>query len=93
MSAPSQVLGDEMDHGERGDAELSCYGAEIRESGVDWLVRQIRDMARIPASEDGDRVTGLFLASHEVDGTTEWQVRDGQLFVSPSDGRYRYLNA
>jgi hypothetical protein len=69
------------------------YGADIRESGLDWLVRQVRDMARIPANEDGDRVTSLFLASHEIDGTTEWQVRDGQLFVSPSDGRCAYLNA
>ncbi|MFJ9011802.1 hypothetical protein [Streptomyces canus] len=49
-------------------------------------------MARIPANEDGDRVRGLFLASHEIDGTTEWQVREGQLFISPGDGRHRNLD-
>ncbi|MDH6569686.1 hypothetical protein M2160_004707 [Streptomyces sp. SAI-117] len=48
-------------------------------------------MARIPANEDGDHVSGLFLASHERDGTTEWQVREGELFISPGDGRHRYL--
>ncbi|WP_329264969.1 hypothetical protein [Streptomyces pseudovenezuelae] len=68
------------------------YGADIRESAVDWLMHQIRDMARIPANEDGDRVTGLFLASHEIDGMTEWQVREGRLLISPGDGRHRYLD-
>ena len=68
------------------------YGADIRESGLDWLLRQVREMARIPANEDGDRVVGLFHASHEMDGTTEWQVREGQLFMSPADSRHRYLD-
>lgn len=50
---------------------------------MDWLVDQIREIARIPASDDdGDRITGLFLASHKADGTVEWQVREGQLFIS-----------
>ncbi|MET7732971.1 hypothetical protein ABZT02_16600 [Streptomyces sp. NPDC005402] len=68
------------------------YGADIRESGLDWLVHQVREMASIPANEDGDRVRGLFLASHEIHGTTEWQVREGRLFISPGDGRHRYLD-
>jgi hypothetical protein len=68
------------------------YGADIRESALDWFIGQIREIARLPASdEDGDLVQGLFLASHEVDGTTEWQVRDGQLFTSPADIRHQYL--
>ncbi|MFD4527407.1 hypothetical protein ACFWP7_26435 [Streptomyces sp. NPDC058470] len=68
------------------------YGADIRESALEWLLHQIRDMARIPASDDdGDRVRGLFLAGHEIDGTAEWQVREGGLFISPGDSRHRYL--
>ncbi|MGW4688113.1 hypothetical protein ACWEPM_24920 [Streptomyces sp. NPDC004244] len=69
------------------------YGADLRESALDWLMIQIREIARIPASDDdGDRIRGLFLASHEVDGSTEWQVRDGQLVVSPADTGHRYLD-
>ncbi|WP_255948502.1 hypothetical protein [Streptomyces odontomachi] len=58
------------------------------------FVDQIREIARIPASDDdGDLVRGLFLASHEIDGTTEWQVRGGRLVVLPGDIRHRYLEA
>ncbi|MFE3431137.1 hypothetical protein [Streptomyces sp. NPDC059171] len=68
------------------------YGADIRESALDWLMNQIREIARVPASDDdGDLIRGLFLASHEVDGTTEWQVRDGELVISPADTRHQYL--
>jgi hypothetical protein len=69
------------------------YGGDVRESAVDWFLEQLRAIARIPASDgDGDLVTGLFLASHEVDGMSEWQVREGRVFVSPVDDRYRYLD-
>ncbi|MFJ5837179.1 hypothetical protein ACIQGO_10480 [Streptomyces shenzhenensis] len=68
------------------------YGADIRESALDWFADQIRTIARIPASDDdGDLVRGLFLAGHEVEGTAEWQVRDGQLVITPADIRHRYL--
>ncbi|MFF3014910.1 hypothetical protein [Streptomyces sp. NPDC057939] len=68
------------------------YGADIRESALDRFEEQIRQIARIPASdEDGDFVQGLFLVSHEVEGTSEWQVRDGELFTSPAGARHRYL--
>lgn len=68
------------------------YGADIRESALDWFMNQLREIARIPASDDdGDLIRGLFLASHEVDGTTEWQVREGQLVISPADTRHQYL--
>jgi hypothetical protein len=70
------------------------YGGDIRQQAVNWLLDQLRDIARIPASdEDGDRVQGLFLASHEVDGMSEWQVRDGRVLITPADSRYRYLDA
>ncbi|MFF7144653.1 hypothetical protein ACFZB5_26110 [Streptomyces nodosus] len=70
------------------------YGADIRESALDWFMDQLREIARIPASDDdGDLVRGLFLASHEVDGTTEWQVREGRLVASSADIRHRYLDA
>ncbi|WP_251096401.1 hypothetical protein [Streptomyces sp. Caat 7-52] len=69
------------------------YGADIRESALDWFTNQITEIARIPASDgDGDRIRGLFLASHEVDGTTEWQVRDGRLVISSADARHQYLD-
>ncbi|MGP3974441.1 hypothetical protein ACTWQF_10620 [Streptomyces sp. 8N114] len=69
------------------------YGADIRESALDWFTDQIRKIARIPPSDDdGDLVQGLFLASHEVEGTTDWQVRDGQLFITPADIRHQYLD-
>ncbi|MER6134450.1 hypothetical protein [Streptomyces sp. NPDC001815] len=69
------------------------YGADIRESALDWFTEQIREIARIPPSDDdGDLVQGLFLARHEVEGTTEWQVRNGQLFNTPADIRHHYLD-
>ncbi|MER7722621.1 hypothetical protein [Streptomyces sp. NPDC096323] len=69
------------------------YGADIREQALDWFAGQIREIARIPPSdEDGDLVRGLFLVGHEVDGAAEWQVRDGQLFIAPADTRHRYLD-
>ncbi|MFJ3704693.1 MULTISPECIES: hypothetical protein [unclassified Streptomyces] len=69
------------------------YGADIRASALDWFVDQIKEIARIPASDDdGDLVQGLLLVSHEVEGPSEWQVRDGQLFTSPADSRHRFLD-
>jgi hypothetical protein len=70
------------------------YGGDIREQAVDWLLDQLRDIARIPATdEDGDRVQGLLLASHEVEGMSEWQIREGQVLISPAGTRYQYLDA
>jgi hypothetical protein len=70
------------------------YGGDIREQAVDWLLDQLRDIAQLPASdEDGDRVQGLFLASHEVEGMSEWQIRGGEVVISPADTRYQYLDA
>lgn len=69
------------------------YGADIRESALDWFVSQLREIAQVPASDDdGDRIRDLFLTSHELDGTTEWQIREGQLFSSSADARHRYLD-
>ena len=69
------------------------YGADIRASALDWFNDQLRAIARIPASDDdGDLVQGLFLVGHEVEGPTEWQVRDGQVFITPADGRHRYFD-
>ncbi|WP_232832148.1 hypothetical protein [Nocardiopsis sp. FIRDI 009] len=69
------------------------YGADVRASALDRLAEQMGEIARIPASDgDGDRVTVLFLVSHEVDGMTEWQIREGRLVVSPGSDRYQYLD-
>jgi hypothetical protein len=57
-------------------------GAEMRAQSVDWFPDRLRNVARIPASdEDDDRLTGLFFVSHEVDGMSEWQVRDGTVLI------------
>lgn len=69
------------------------YGGDVRELAVSWLLDQLTEIARVPASdEDGDRVRGLFLASHEIDGTSEWQIREGRVLISPADDRHRYLD-
>jgi hypothetical protein len=70
------------------------YGGDIRAVALDWFLEQLQAIARIPASDaDNDLVRGVFLASHEVDGMSEWQIRDGQVYISPADGRYHYLDA
>ena len=69
------------------------FGADIRESALDRFLGQVREIAAVPANADGDRVTGLFFASHEINGMNEWQVRDGQVFITPGDDRYSYLDA
>lgn len=70
------------------------YGADIRESWVEWILEQLREIAAVPASDaDEDRVVGLFLVDHDVDGLSEWQVRDGEVFIGPGDPRFRYLDA
>ena len=54
------------------------YGGDLREQEVDWMLGQLREIAQIPASDaDNDLVSGLFLASHEETGASEWQLRDG----------------
>lgn len=68
------------------------YGADIRAPAVDRLLGQVREIADISANADGDRVTGLFFASHEEAGMTEWQVRGGQVFIRPGDSCYSYLD-
>jgi hypothetical protein len=66
------------------------YGADIRVSALDWFLSQLRRLAALPASdEDNDRIRGLFLASRELDGMAQWQVRDGQLLISPAAARIR----
>lgn len=70
------------------------YGADIQAQDLGWLLDQLRDIAQIPASdEDGVQVQGLFFASHEIDGMSEWQIRDFQVLATPGDSRYGYLDA
>ncbi|MFB7336887.1 hypothetical protein FNH09_23715 [Streptomyces adustus] len=69
------------------------YGAEMRAQAVDDFLEQLRRIARIPASDDdNDLITGLFLVSHEVDGMSEWQVRDGDVVIRAASETYRYLD-
>lgn len=69
------------------------FGAEMRAQSVDWFLEQLRCVARVPASDDdNDLITGLFLVSHETDGMSEWQVRDGTVVIGVASGRYRFLD-
>lgn len=76
----------------RGWINYVFYGADLRASAVDRLLDQLRRIAALPASdEDEDRIRGLLFSTHEVDGMTQWQVRDGLLRIKASDAAYAYL--
>ncbi|WP_328980497.1 hypothetical protein [Streptomyces canus] len=69
------------------------FGAEMRAQSVDWFLERLRHVARIPASDDdGDLITGLFFVSHEVDGMSEWQVRDGTVMIQAASHEYQFLD-
>jgi hypothetical protein len=59
---------------------------------VDWLLDQLREIARGPVSdEDEDEVCGFFVASHEIEGASEWRIHDGIVLVMAAKDRYSYL--
>lgn len=69
------------------------YGADIRESAINELLEFVKKIAQIPVSDaDNDRIRGLFFATHEVDGMLEWNIRDGEVVISPGRGEYSYLD-
>ncbi|MEU2337196.1 hypothetical protein ABZ770_33015 [Streptomyces sp. NPDC006654] len=69
------------------------FGAQMRAQSVDRFLERLRSLACIPASdEDNDLVQGLFLVSHEVDGMSEWQVRDGTVVIQAVSGAYGFLD-
>ncbi|MFE3166023.1 hypothetical protein [Streptomyces sp. NPDC059224] len=69
------------------------FGAQMRAQSVDWFLERLRSVARIPASDDdNDLITGLFVVSHEVDGMSEWQVRDGTVVIRALGEAYRFLD-
>ncbi|GAA1273756.1 hypothetical protein Psi02_04380 [Planotetraspora silvatica] len=77
---------------EGGWLDAACYARAVRAIAVDDVLDQIRRISSLPATdEDNDRVCGLFFAFHEVDGQSEWQVRNGEVFISPAAPRYDYL--
>lgn len=68
------------------------YGGGLRESGHDWFLDQLNRIAQLPGTQiDDDRITGLFLVTHEGTGRTQWQVRDGSVVLAPASG-YAYLD-
>ncbi|MGW2462366.1 hypothetical protein ACWC2M_25575 [Streptomyces sp. NPDC001761] len=70
------------------------YGGDIQEGDVAWLQEQLVDIAQLPRlSEDSMDVQGLFIATSEVDGAVEWQIRDGDLHVLPVSDELRYLGS
>ena len=77
------------------DGAFMFYAANIREQSFDWFMSQLRELAQIPLSvyqDDADRICGYFLVSHEMNGMSELQVRDGQVIVLPADERLKYLD-
>ncbi|MFD5818180.1 hypothetical protein [Streptomyces sp. NPDC127038] len=77
-------------------ANWAFYGGDIRAVSLDWFEERLRQIAGIPASDpdDGydDRPRGLFLLSHDVDGMSEWRVRNGALVIGRPEGDYHYLD-
>lgn len=69
------------------------YGGDLRDHEAHWLLDELQEIAGIPPSdEDGGDVRGFFLASHEIEGSTEWRLREGKLLVFPAGERFRYLD-
>jgi hypothetical protein len=65
----------------------------MRAQSVDWFLERLRRLARIPASDDdGDLISGLLFVSHEVDGMSEWQVRDGSVMIQAASQEYQFLD-
>ncbi|MFI0355165.1 hypothetical protein [Actinomadura sp. 9N407] len=77
---------------EGGWLDAACYARAVRAQHADEVLAQIRKVAALSANEDNDHVCGLFLAFHEVDGQFEWQVRDGDVFISSAPERYDYMS-
>ncbi|BCL30242.1 hypothetical protein ACFFS2_36180 [Streptomyces aurantiacus] len=70
------------------------YGGDLQVADVPWLRNQLAEMAALqPGDEDESQVEGLFLVTHEVDGLTEWQIRDGGLYEVPGSEGHAYLGA
>ncbi|GAA2307960.1 hypothetical protein GCM10010149_67470 [Nonomuraea roseoviolacea subsp. roseoviolacea] len=75
---------------EGGWLNAACYARGVRDA--DEVLTTLRQIAALPpVDEDGDRVCGLFFAFHEVNGQEEWQIRDGDVLISPASPRYDYL--
>ncbi|MEU5308382.1 hypothetical protein [Streptomyces sp. NPDC021562] len=68
------------------------YGGDIQEGDVSWLRDQLAEMAILPPSDEADAdVQGLFMLTHELEGLTEWQIRDKGVHAFPGDERHQYL--
>ncbi|MFJ2723071.1 hypothetical protein [Streptomyces sp. NPDC087437] len=69
------------------------YGGDIQEQDVAWLLGLVERIAKIRGidEDEEDSVRGLFLLSHEVNGLSEWQIRDGDVLVAPGSENHEYL--
>ncbi|HSX28159.1 MAG TPA: hypothetical protein VLF60_01775 [Candidatus Saccharimonadales bacterium] len=67
------------------------FGADIHEYAVEDLRAQIQAIAEIRAEHADEHVTGVFFVHHEMNGATEWLVKDGKLIEAPGSKRYAYL--
>ncbi|MFD7733149.1 hypothetical protein ACFV6F_22495 [Kitasatospora phosalacinea] len=72
---------------------MAFFAAEGR-AGCEESVRgMLRRVAALPAPAEDERVRGLFRVSHERDGATEWQLRDGTPRCVPAPPGHDYLDA
>lgn len=79
--------------GVRSWTSYAFFGHDIRATSLPWFIDLIGQIARVPASdEDNDLVVGYFLLTHDVDGTSEIFVRDGELLSKPARRGLEYLD-
>ncbi|GAB4052556.1 hypothetical protein [Catellatospora paridis] len=71
---------------------FAFYGGDIRTGGLEWFDHQLRAMAALPATDDGDRVSGVFVVSVEDQAPVQWLVRDGSVQIVPADPRHGFLD-
>ncbi|MFB7944404.1 hypothetical protein ACFC6L_05740 [Kitasatospora phosalacinea] len=71
-----------------------AFFAAVGRAGCEDAIREmLQRVAALPAPAEDERVCGLFRVSHEVDGATEWQLRDGGLRCVPTPPGHAYLDA
>ncbi|WP_236654808.1 hypothetical protein [Streptacidiphilus anmyonensis] len=69
------------------------FGADMREQHLESVLDQLRSIARVPATDaDNDLVRGLFIVSHETEGTAQWLVHGGSVEIADASAQYGCLD-
>jgi hypothetical protein len=69
------------------------FGCDIRAVCLEGFLQALGRAALLPYSDDEEdgTVVGYFVASHEVDGDTAYEVRDGTVVAKPGQDSLSYL--